>query len=142
MLDWQPVAGATGYTVEIDGAERDWVETTSYSHQDVVASSYPNPQENGDVLVAGAGPARQRHQHRPFGAALLHGRPAAGRRPDEQAQVDTVTRPLEGATVKDVVFDWDPVPGAISYDVRVGTDDSFNDVIDHPVVYGTRYSPS
>ena len=41
-----------------------------------------------------------------------------------------------------MVFDWQPVAGAISYDIRVSTDDSFNTVIDHPVVAGTRYSPA
>ena len=33
-----------------------------------------------------------------------------------------------------------PVPGAISYDVRVSEDDSFNKIIDTQVVKGTRYS--
>ena len=47
-----------------------------------------------------------------------------------------MTSPTEGATVQDVVFDWQPVAGAISYDIRVSTDDSFNTVIDHPVVRG------
>ena len=44
-------------------------------------------------------------------------------------------------TLEEVVFDWDPVPGAISYDIRVSTDDSFNQIVDSAVVKGTRYSP-
>lgn len=141
LLKWQPVRGATSYSVEIDGAEHDWVGTTSYATK---TSSFvvPDPQENGTYwwrvrALLGTGITTQPSEERSYTVGPL---PVVG--PSDLLQVDDVTSPAEGATLQDVVFDWDPVPGAISYDVRVATDNSFNDIIDTPVVFGTRYSPT
>ncbi|MFC6343283.1 hypothetical protein ACFP8W_14940, partial [Nocardioides hankookensis] len=56
----------------------------------------------------------------------------------------TVTLPAEGQDLEDVVLDWDPVPGAVRYDLRVSTDEQFpaNSIIDDRTVTGTRYSPA
>ena len=50
-----------------------------------------------------------------------------------QQTEDTVAGHLTGI-IRDVrphvVFTWDPVPGAVSYDIRVSTDDSFNTILE------------
>ena len=44
--------------------------------------------------------------------------------------------------VEDVVLDWEPVPGAQYYQLRVATDEDFNTIVDNQVkILGTRYSP-
>lgn len=45
-------------------------------------------------------------------------------------------------SVEDVVFDWEPVRGAQTYDLQVATDPGFNNfALDVKNVHGTRYSP-
>ncbi len=141
LLMWRSVPGATGYSVEIDGADADWVDTTTYTTK-TTSLVVPDPQENGVYwwrvrAQLGAGISTLPSQERSYVVGAL---PVIG--PSDLAATDTITRPLEGAAVSDVVFDWAPVKGAVSYDLRVATDNSFNDVIDHPVVLGTRYSPT
>ena len=137
LLKWNAVKGAISYQVEIDGPEHDWVETSTYS-TGTTSLVVPNPQHNGtywwrvraqlgDGLVTLPSSARS-YKVGPLpvvGAAI----------PATAADGSAVT------TLEEVVFDWDPVPGAISYDIRVSTDDSFNQIVDSAVVKGTRYSP-
>src|SRR4051794_18977688 len=141
LLQWQPVRGATGYTVEIDGAEGDWVDTKTYPTK-TSSLVVPNPQENGTYwwrvrALLGSGLSTLPSQERSYTVGPL---PVVG--PTDLATPDPDTQPLEGASVQDVVFDWSPVPGAISYELRVSTDNSFSNVIDQRTVYGTRYSPT
>lgn len=160
LLRWNPVDGATSYQVEIDGAERDWVETTTYSTS-TTSFVVPNPQENGNYwwrvrAQLGSGINTLSSSEWSYNVGPL---PVVG--PVNLEEPDLVTRPfedqvLDGAYSRnhpaciegtetecfgDIVFDWEPVDGAVSYDIRVSTDDSFDSVIDQRVVKGTRYSP-
>ena len=45
------------------------------------------------------------------------------------------------ATITDAVLDWDPVPGAIAYELRIGTDDQFNTITEQVTVKSTRWAP-
>jgi len=133
LLTWTPVSGATGYQVEIDG-EVDFVDATPYSTQ-TTSLAVPNPQANGSYFwrvraVLGTGVNTLWSASRDYSIGPL---PHV-----------TVLQPENDADtpIEDVMFDWDPVPGAVTYDLQVDDDDSFSAPIDTKVVRGTRYSPT
>ena len=129
------MTGATGYTVEVDrGPSADWVDSASY---DTRITSYvvPDPQENGVYAwrvraMLGDGQSTLNSTPRTYVVG-------------ERAPVTNAT-PANGQDVEEVVLDWDAVAGAVSYDVRVSTDDSFSagTIIDTRTVAATRYSPA
>lgn len=134
VLRWNPVAGASGYTVEIDrGPDPDWVGTVSGT---TTTTSYtPGPLAGGSwswrvTATLGTGQLTFASQERAFSVGEL-------------GNVD-VTLPAEGQDLEDVVLDWTPVPGAVRYDVRVSTDEQFavSTIIDDQTVSSTRYSPA
>ena len=133
LLRWEAISGATSYAVEVDrGDTADWVDTMTYTTQ-TTSLVLPDPQENGQYwwrvrAFIGAGQSTQPSAERSYQVGPL--------------PVVTGTSPSNGASVEEVVLRWDPVPGAVSYDIRVSTDSSFNQVIDSKVVQGTRYSPA
>jgi hypothetical protein len=142
LLRWEPVAGATSYQVEIDrGDEADWVDTQTYSTQ-TTSLVVPDPQENGQYwwrVRAEVGAGQSTH---PSPAWLYKVGPLPVIGPSTLSVADEVTKPLQGENIEEVVFDWEPVSGAVSYDIRVSTDDSFSKIIDSRVVLGSRYSPT
>ena len=79
LLQWQPVAGATGYTVEIDDSARDWVDTSSYSTK-TASLVVPNPQENGTYWWRVSAQLGTGLSSRPVPGAELHRRSPARRR--------------------------------------------------------------
>jgi hypothetical protein len=135
LLSWESVSGATSYTVEVDrGETADWVDSVTYTTQ-TTSLVLPDPQENGKYwwrvrASIGAGQSTHPSAVRSYQVGPL--------------PVVTGTSPSNGASVEEVVLQWDPVPGAVTYDIRVSTDSSFNagTIIDSKVVRGTRYSPT
>jgi hypothetical protein len=154
LLKWDAVPGATSYSVEVDRGVTadltepenrpaswsdeivphlvDWVDSTIYTTQ-TTALVLPDPQENGLYswrVRAEIGSGQSTH-------------PSTGRSYLVGPLLDvTGTSPSDGAAVEEVVLEWEPVPGAVSYDLRVSTDNDFNAgaIIDEQVVKGTRYS--
>lgn len=133
LLSWRAITGATSYSVEVDrGATADWVDTTTYTTK-TTSLVVPDPQENGQYwwrVRAEIGAGQSTHPS----AARFY---TVGPLPAAQGST-----PVNAAQVEEVVLEWQPVPGAVSYDIRVSTDDSFNQIIDQRVVKGTRYSPA
>lgn len=133
LLRWNAVTGATNYTVEVDrGATADWVDSETYSTQ-TTSLVLPDPQENGEYwwrvrAEIGSGQSTYPSEARSYTVGPL--------------PLVNGASPVEANSVEEVVLEWEPVPGAVSYDVRVSTDDSFNQIIDTKVVKGTRYSPT
>ncbi len=129
VLIWQPVAGAERYVVEIDGAERDWVDTQLITTR-TTSTVVNEPQPNGTywwrvrALLDGEIQTRPSQERRytvgPLGQVRLHPTPD----------------PME-----EVVLSWDRVPGAADYEIRVSTDNDFNNIVYRAHVAGTRYSP-
>lgn len=129
VFQWEPVAGAQSYEVDIDGAERDWVDVDTFSTDSTslaLLDSLPPATYWWRVrAVLSEGIFTSTSLHRSFVVRPL----------DAVSLLDTAE------TLQDVVLEWEPVPGAASYEVRVSTDNDFNTITDQRYVAGTRYSP-
>lgn len=135
LLEWAPMTGATSYTVELDrSGAPDWVDSTVYDTR-ITSFVVPDPQENGVYAwrvraLLGEGQSTNPSVARVYTVGELA--PVAG------------SDPNSGQDVEDIVFDWESVPGAVDYEIRVSTDDQFtpSTIIDSRVVVSTRYSPT
>jgi len=130
VLRWAPTPGAESYTVEIDrGPVADWVDTKTYTTEttSLVPTETQEPADYVWRVRANLGDGISSAPSSP-GAYSILAMPAV--------QLDATT-----PTMEDVVLQWDPVPGAVDYELRVSTDNDFNVITDHEYVTGTRYSP-
>ena len=130
VLRWDPVPGAQGYSVEIDsGLEPDWVDTKTYTTE--TTSLVPTETQE---------PAGYWWRVRAdFGNGISSA--ASEARSYSIKAMPAVQLGNTASTMDDVVLEWDPVPGAVDYELRVSTDNDFNVITDHQYVSGTRYSP-
>ncbi len=98
LLRWNPVNGATSYEVEIDTAERDWVETKTYNTDHFARRSRP--------------PGGGKYWWRSAPSWRLPLDQGLGSSPDVVGALpefgDEAT-PDAASVVQDVVFDWKPV---------------------------------
>jgi len=134
ILSWEPLSDVSAYEIEVDDA----VDFINPGTVKVSTTSYliKNPQPSATFywrvrgLRDGGGVTRWSE----VGSYSIPG-------PHEIDPV-TVTPANSSTTVlDDVVFDWEPVPGAKDYEIRVSSDVNFNTVIDSRIVKSTRYSP-
>ncbi|MFC4787380.1 Ig-like domain repeat protein [Nocardioides sp. MAHUQ-72] len=141
---WKPVAGATSYTVQV-GTDRQFTDPAliTASTQRTTAAVLTGYQPVGYYYwrvsaALGSGYATPwsdaiRYQVKGLDAARLTAPadsfdPVPGSDPEEW--------------VRDVILDWDPVPGAATYQLQVSTDDAFMTMVDNVSgIVGTRYSP-
>ena len=129
VLRWDPVPGARSYVVEIDGEERDWVDTETYTTK--TTSLVPTETQQ---------PGTYWWRVRAYFDSATNSLPSSERSYTIGALPPVGLKATE-PTMEDVVLQWDPVPGAVDYEVRVSTDNGFNVITDHQFVTGTRYSP-
>ncbi len=139
LLTWSTSPGATNYIVEVDG-DSDFVGALTYqtaSTSLVVPDALPsgtiaNPADyywrvtasKGSGLNSLASPA-SRFIVGPLPAPAITAPPSS---PNFELQ--------------DVVLDWEPVPGAKSYDVEVALNQDFTNITESKTgLTGTRYSP-
>ncbi len=133
LLSWSGSQGAISYTVEVDG-DADFIGASSYTTK-TTSLVVPDPLGAGDYFwrvtaTKAAGIISEPSDAASFVIAAL---PA----PVLVSPNDSVNVPIE-----DVVLDWQPVPGAKTYDVQVALDEGFNNkVLDVGGIQGTRYSP-
>lgn len=139
LLRWDAVPGATKYTVEVDnGADADFVGSKSVSTKLTSMVWYEKTQQDVGTTYSwrvtaevGDGQLTFPSEARTYTLGPL---PAI-----------SLDAPADNADVEEVVLDWDPVPGAVGYDLRVATDESFAaDTIVGNVtnLRPTRYSPA
>ena len=134
VMRWNAVPGAVDYVVEVDTtATPDWVDAKSFTTRatSLVWSEF-SQQDPGTyswrvTAEIGQGQLTFPSDSRSYTIGQL-------------GAVNVVS-PGPDAVVEQVVLDWDPLPGAVTYDVRISTDDSFNTIIDQRNIRGTRYSP-
>ncbi len=133
VLSWTGVPGASSYSVEMD-TDDDFIGTKTYTTQ-TTSLVWPDPLEAGDYwwrVTASRGTNIVSFPSEPASFDILPLDPVV------------LTGPVDGpdTQIEDVILDWDPVPGAQSYELRVARDADFNTIIDSRVkVLGTRYSP-
>ena len=136
VLTWNPSPGATSYLVEVD-SDSDFVGSTTYEIKST-SLVIPDPLTSGDWfwrVVA----AKDNNLKSP---------PSAPRSFVVDAiEVPKITSPLDDANqeLQDVVLDWEPVAGAVSYEVEVALNTDFSDgsLIDRRTnIRGSRFSPA
>lgn len=133
LLRWQTSRGATSYTVEVDG-DADFIGAKSYTTRNT-SFSVPEALPAGDYFWRVSASLGQGFNSVPSNPSsfILTALPA----PKLTYPVDDINTALE-----DVVFDWEPVPGAVTYDLQVATDSTFNNfAFKAENLYGSRYSP-
>jgi hypothetical protein len=136
VLSWEPVAGVSGYTVEIS-PDDDFIDPTRITTSTTKATSLVLTK----LQIPGTYYWRVRGQLA-VGFTTAWSDPRAYRilglaKPGLVAPVDDVEQ-----NIQEVVLDWTPVPGAKSYDVQVSTDINFQTITtSRTSVLGTRWSP-
>lgn len=134
LLQWLGSPGAASYTVEVDG-DSDFVGSKSYTTKST-SLVVPDPLGEGDwfwrvTAVKSAGLVSLPSNMLSFNILPL-AKPALVSPTDS---VDT--------KVSDVVLDWEPVPGARTYDVQISDGPTFDpgSTTTATGVQGTRFSP-
>jgi len=136
VLSWIPVPGAVFYTIQVD-TDSSFVAPFTIDNATINNTSYliPNP------LIAqtyhwrvkatlGSGIETNWSEVRTFTPTGLT--PATLQSPEDNASTKIV----------DVVLDWNPVPGAVKYDLQISTDQNFlSGVTGYNNLVGTRFSP-
>ncbi|HVM20560.1 MAG TPA: hypothetical protein VM307_11410, partial [Egibacteraceae bacterium] len=130
-LSWSPLAGASSYKVEVDDAP-DFIGADIYT---TVNTSFTltEPQTIGQSFywrVQGTTGS---------GTETLNSEWSATRSYSVSwNSVPQLVSPADGSTVQDVVLDWDPVPGAATYQLQVSPNgDWANNIAINTTVKGT-----
>jgi hypothetical protein len=136
VLSWQPVPAAKAYEFEVDndpdfvGAASATVSTTSYLIQN------PQPTTTFYWRVRGVHAGGSVTRWSQTWHYSIPGLPEI-----DSLSVAPANSP--DTRVEDIVLDWDPVPGAKDYDIRVSSDRNFSPTatVYTATVKSTRYSP-
>ncbi|MEO5746299.1 MAG: hypothetical protein ABIQ53_17160, partial [Terracoccus sp.] len=146
VISWDPVPGARSYALEMDD-EGDGVG--GIRQGDLRTNSYvwPDPQRIGDYYVRvlanfDGGMSSDWSGWVKYDVAPLPAVTATACAVELVCAPQPATGVWPSRTVQDVVFDWDPVPGAQKYEIRVARDPGFNNLVEQRQVLGTRYSPT
>jgi hypothetical protein len=136
LFVWQPVAGATSYTLQVSN-DSVFTDPTVYK---TVNTSF-GLTDTQAFEIAGV---TQSYYWR---VQATRGTQATAWSPGRSYRIDWAATPtLEspedlGPDITDTVFSWDPVPGAASYQLQVSPDNSFSAKTIDVTVKSTRYSP-
>lgn len=133
LLRWLTSRGATSYTVEVDG-DADFIGAKSYTTK-TTSFAVPDALPAGDYFwrVTASLEGGYNSVPSPTMSFILGSLPS----PLLTYPVDDINQAVE-----DVVFDWEPVPGAVTYDLQVATDSTFNNfAFKAENLYGSRFSP-
>jgi hypothetical protein len=135
LLQWEPVAGANAYKIEVD-EDGDWVNPSAFTAAGP-AFQMPKPQEPGGYYW------RVRAD---LGNQIFTQWSDGGGGPDyvvlPLADVEIDPSMVNNGPLEDVVMKWLPVPGATKYEIQVGRNEDFTNVIETRIVISTRYSPA
>ena len=133
LLRWQTSRGATSYTVEVDG-DADFIGAKSWTTK-TTSLAVPDALPAGDYFwrVTASLEGGYNSTPSPTMSFILGALPS----PRLIYPLDDINQAVE-----DVVLDWEPVPGAVTYDLQVATDSTFNNfAFKGENLYGSRYSP-
>ncbi len=131
LFTWSPVTGAVGYEVQVDSSGS-WVSPATYT---TAGTSYfvNSPQAPGTWFWR----VRANRGNGLFtgwsdGASYQVGQLADPQPGDDMSSV---------TPMQDVSLDWKPVAGATTYQLQIGHDPDFNNIVDDETVAGTRFQP-
>lgn len=146
VISWDPVPGARSYALEMDD-EGDGVGGTRLGDLRTNSFVWPDPQRTGDYHVRvlanfDGGMSSDWSGWVKYDVAPLPAVTATACDPGLVCAPQPATGVWPSRTVQDVIFDWDPIPGALKYEIRVAKDPDFNNLIEQRYVLGTRYSPT
>ena len=131
LLTWDNVPGAQSYQVQVDNTGS-WVSPQSFTSPGggamSVSALQPGTWHWRVRADRGNGLYTQWSDGQQFEIAPLQ---------DVQAGDDMNS----GTPITDVSIDWKPVPGAAQYQLQVGRDPDFNNIVDDQVVDSTRFQP-
>jgi hypothetical protein len=139
LFTWQPVAGATSYTIQISTTSI-FTTATSYTTKN---SSFALTDIQAFTQNDGVTPQSWYWRVQ---ATLATSQSTEWSTP-RSYQIDwsakpTLETPVDGAIgVTEVVFSWDPVLGAAAYDIQYSPNPDFQNNTVNMVVDGTRYAP-
>ena len=140
LLTWDGTQGATEYTVQVD-KEGDWVGALRVQDADHLAGRARTRWRRPSVPPGPPTSGGSRPRRPPASSPPGPTRPSFAVRRSTRSRSSSPDDSPDNE-IEDVVLDWDPVPGAQYYELRVATDHDFTNVVDDPTkVYGTRYSP-
>ncbi len=133
LFSWQPLAGAKSYTLEIDDAS-DFIGGSTFTTVNT-ALTLTEPQTAGQSFYwrvrgtsATSGVVSDWSETRSYDFTW--------------SAVPQATYPGPGATIEEVVLQWDPVPGAKTYQLQVSPNgDWANNITFDVTIKSTRYSP-
>ena len=131
LFTWSPVAGAIGYEVQVDNTGS-WTSPTTYLPS---GTSYfvSSPQTPGTWFWR----VRANRGNGLYTSWSTTATYEVGQLDDPTPGTD-----MTGSAVQDVSIDWQAVPGAMDYQLQVGRDPDFNNIIDDQIVMGTRFQPN
>ena len=133
LLRWREVPGASQYTIEV-GTGSDFIGASTY-RTSTTSKVVPDAKVGGTyywhVRTQLDGTNEQTQWSPTWKYTIGSLSPVSLTSPADDPEI--------GLT--DVALDWDPVPGAKEYQLRVDNDVSFNDPIETVTVQSTRYSP-
>ncbi|RYB96360.1 hypothetical protein EUA06_01950 [Nocardioides glacieisoli] len=139
LLTWSSSSGATSYVVEVDGDD-DFVGASKYTTSST-SLVVPDPLPSGTV----ANPADYYWRVTASKGNGINSQPSAAFRfIIGPLPAPTITAPPSSPSfeLQDIVLNWNPVPGAMSYDVEVATNSDFTNITEtRSGITGTRYSP-
>ncbi len=131
LFTWSPVTGAAGYEVQVDNTGT-WNSPATYA---VTGTSYfvDTPQASGTWFWR----VRANRGNGLYTGWSSTATYVVGQLADVQPGADMSS----GTPVQDVAIDWQAVPGAMLYQLQVGRDPDFNNIVDDRIVFGTTYQP-
>ena len=132
LLSWSAVRGATKYYIELD-TEDGFIGPDTYSTE-TTSFVVPDASDPGTYYW---------HVSALRANGLTTKWSATGSYTILPLKDVTTRYPADNAdtSIEDVYLDWDPVPGATQYEIRVSTDQDFNTIVETRKVLSTRYSP-
>ncbi len=139
LLTWSTSPGATSYIVEVDG-DSDFVGAFTYTTSST-SLVVPDALPSGTV----ANPADYYWRVTASKGSGINSLPSpASRFIVGPLPAPAITAPPSSPNfeLEDVVLDWEPVPGAKSYDIEVALNQDFTNITESKAgIFGTRYSP-
>lgn len=137
VLTWSPTAGARAYEVQISSASADFPADTRTTTTRTTNSAFliTSPQINQTYYW---------HVRSELASDVFSNWSEIRTYTVSDLTKPVLTSPTNSGntSIQDMVLDWQPVPGARAYDVRLSTDINFSDIVHSASnVTGTRYSP-